>query len=378
MEDVDLGYLLAVTTACIWTPRPLTTWFEKLASARQMVAYARGNFVGPPDGAEPLRADALERLRAIDDDAAKAALDGLRRSGCRTCLKGDPDYPARLLDLRDPPLVLYVKGELGLLGPRAVAIVGSRAASSYGRAVASVMASEFGAYGVAVVSGFARGIDAAAHRGALDGATATVAVPGSGLCALYPDYHRELADRIVQGGGAVLTEFPPDMAARPHHFPMRNRIVAALADATVVVEAKQRSGALITARLADELGRAVFAIPGDIDRPTSVGTNALIKDGVGLITGAADLAALMHWEPKLGSVQAGLVRSASHEQPHPLLAALHGQACEPDELALRMNSSAAEVAAQLTLLEIQGLVERKPGGAFAAVKMRQPSNASAR
>jgi len=378
MEDLDLGYLLAVTAACVRTPRPLTTWFELLGTARAIAAYASSDPSGPPAGAEPLRSDALARLRVLDDDSARRMLDDLRRSGCGARTKWDPDYPSRLLDLRDPPLVIYLRGDLAVLRERCVAIVGSRAASSYGRRAAAAMAAEFGAYGATVVSGFARGIDAAAHRGALESGTRTVAVPGSGLCALYPEYHKDLADEIVARGGAIVTEFPPAMSARPHHFPMRNRIVAALADATVVVEAKERSGALITARLADEFGRAVFAIPGDVDRPTSVGTNALIKDGVGLVTSAADIASLMRWEPIFGSSLPDSERPLPCDRTHPVIAALNGEACDSDELAERLNLSAAEVAAQLTVLEIQGLVERRAGGAYAAVQARRLSNANAR
>lgn len=373
LDDLDLGFLCAVTSACVWSPRPLTTWLEALGSVRAIVDFASSNAsVAPPPGAEALSADALERLRAVDADAARRALDDLRASGCQVVLCDDAAYPKRLRDLRDPPLVLYYRGDLRALDRRAVAIVGSRGASSYGRTQAAQMAAELCGFGACVVSGFARGIDAAAHRGALDAGGLTAAVPGSGLSALYPDYHERLAAEIVERGGLVMSEFAPAMPARPHHFPMRNRIVAALADATVIIEANQRSGALITARLADELGRHVFALPGDVDRPTSAGTNGLIKDGVILVTSGADVASLLQWDRLFPNVNSGAAGSAPADEP--VVNLLRAGVDDADEIAARLGMSAASVGAQLTLLEIQGIVVRKPGGKFAAAGTRASAN----
>jgi DNA processing protein len=181
-----------------------------------------------------------------------------------------------------------------------------------------------------------------------------------------------LADEIVAGGGAIFSEFPPAMVARSHHFPMRNRIVAALADATIVTEAARRSGALITARLADEYGRRVFAVPGDIDRPTSAGTNALIQDGVTVATSMADVAEILGWSP-IDEAQA----DASGRVPadvDPLLALLAGAALDIDELSGRSGRTASDVAAHLTMLELRGVVERHAGGTFAAVSARASKN----
>jgi DNA processing protein len=222
------------------------------------------------------------------------------------------------------------------------------------------------------VSGLARGVDAAAHSAAVESGGRTVAVIGSGLGALYPPYHSLLADEIVASGGAVFSEFPPAMVARPHHFPMRNRIVAALADATVVTEAAQRSGALITARLADEYGRRVFAVPGDIDRPTSAGTNALIRDGVTVATSMADVAEILGWAPKIAVHPGGASHAAAEGDP--LLAMLAGAALDIDELSFRSGRSASDVAAHLTMLELCGVVERRAGGTFAAVSVRAAKN----
>jgi DNA processing protein len=266
--------------------------------------------------------------------------------------------------LCDAPLVLYVRGDLGCLARRTIAIVGSRAASGYGRSLAANMTSEFAAFGATVVSGLARGIDAAAHRGAIDAGIPTVAILGSGVCSLYPNYHALLADDIVAGGGAIVSEFPPHEPARAFQFPMRNRVVAALAHATVVIEAGTRSGALITARLADELGRRVYAVPGDVTRPTSRGTNALIADGIPLVTSAADIASLLGWTP----VFANGGETQAEDGSGGLLRLLSDESRAVDELAAVCGATVADVAARLMLLELQGVVERKPGGMYAAVR----------
>jgi DNA processing protein len=372
VDDLEFGYILAVASAAVYSPRAVRAWLRSCGSARALVDRVRSvsacddisaNDDNPP---ERLSAHARSRIAAIDDAVARAAAAAARASGARIVLDSDDEYPAALRQLCDAPIALYVRGELACLSRRCVAIVGSRAASSYGRAVAGSLAAEVAAYSATVVSGLARGIDAAAHRGALDAGVPTVAVLGSGVCALYPHYHALLADEVVARGGAVLSEFPPAQSARAFHFPMRNRIVAALADATVVVEAGTRSGALITARLADEFGRQVFAIPGDVGRPTSRGTNALIADGVPLVTSAADIAALLRWEPTLEvAVQASGDDAAA--QRDDLLAAL-ALPQTIDQLAESHRASVADIAARLTILELQGVVEREPGGAYSLVR----------
>lgn len=350
---------MAVSAALVWTPRPLRSWLDAAGTPQEVVRRARSEDAALRSGVEPIGPEAIARLAAIDDDAARRALDDLARSGGRAIVAADADYPPRLRDLCDAPPVVYVRGHIDSLFGRTVAIVGSRAATTYGRSVASSMSAEFGAFGACVVSGLARGIDAAAHTGALDSGTRTAAVIGSGLVKLYPPYHELLADQIVAGGGAILSEFPPLLSARAHQFPMRNRIVAALAQATIVVEAGNRSGALITARLADEIGRAVFALPGDVGRATSAGTNGLIKDGVPLVTSASDAARLLGW-----AIEAP---SCTEDDPvDPLLALLY-RAADVDELSARSGLDAASLLARLTLLEVRGLVQRLPGGRFAPV-----------
>jgi DNA processing protein len=369
MDERELGYLLAVAAASVWSPRAVATWLRALGSPRALVENVREPPLLAVDGPEKLADETRARLSIIDDTVARNALEAANASGASIVLQADADYPAALRDLCDAPLVLYVRGRLECLGERAVAIVGSRAATAYGRNVASTMAAEFAAFGATVVSGLARGIDAAAHRGAIDAGLATVAVLGSGVRALYPQYHALLADEIVERGGAVISEFAPSQPARAFQFPMRNRIVAALAHATIVVEASSRSGALITARLADELGRSVFAIPGDVGRPTSAGTNALIADGVPLVTSATDVAALMRWQLSFPRVEKH-TGAASEIDTNAALLALLTQPQTVDELAAASGASAAEIAAQLVVLELQGAVERSAGGSYTAVCAR--------
>jgi len=190
----------------------------------------------------------------------------------------DNEYPKRLLDLPDPPLVLFCRGSSRLLAGPAIGIVGARKASPYGLRTARSFARHVAGQGVAVVSGLALGIDGAAHRGALEAHGPTISVLGSGLDRIYPAAHAPLAGKIAQEG-LLLSEYPPDTPPARHRFPERNRIVSALSDRLLVVEAGEKSGSLITAGFSLELGRDVFCVPGDLDRPVSRGTNRLIADG---------------------------------------------------------------------------------------------------
>ncbi len=382
-NELELGYLLAVAGAAVWTPRPLVAMLDILGTGRALVDFARDAHRCMALPCEQLGVEAMGRIAAIDDAAARRALAEAQEDDQRIVTSVEDRYPARLRHLCDPPPVLYYRGKLASLQERVVAIVGSRAATPYGRSIARTMAAEFAAFSATVISGLARGIDAAAHRAANEANVPTVAVIGSGLLALYPNYHSLLASEIVAKGGAVISEFPPKMAARQHHFPMRNRLVAALADATVVVEAGARSGALITARLAGDLGRPVFAVPGDVGRTTSEGSNALIKDGVALTTGAADIAAVLGWEAcgQHARINSRDYMASDNYTAAPmgsrdcipaddlasrLIAALAPGGSDVDEVCAVTGLDAATVSAHLTLLEMQGVVERRAGGLFSA------------
>ena len=222
------------------------------------------------------------------EDAARAELDRARNRGAAVLTLEDEGYPALLRVSSDPPWVLYVWGSLRPEDVLAIAVVGSRRATPHGLATAHGLGRALAASGFTVVSGLARGIDAAGHRGALEGGGRTIAVLGSGLDRIYPIEHRRLAESIARQG-AVVTEFPFGAAPLKRHFPERNRVIAALSWATVVVEATRDSGSLITADLASGEGRAVYAVPGPVDEPNAEGTNGLLRAGAMVCRGAGDV-----------------------------------------------------------------------------------------
>jgi DNA processing protein len=277
---------------------------------------------------------------------------------------GDPAYPAILLQTADPPLALFAEGDPGCLSRPMLAIVGSRHATAQGLDNARDFARSFSDAGWTVVSGLAAGIDGAAHEGALAGAGDTVAVIGTGPDQVYPARHRALARRIVQRG-LVLSEYLPGTPPLPLHFPQRNRIIAGLARGTLVVEAAVQSGSLITARMAAEAAREVFAIPGSIHAPQSRGCHALIRQGAKLVESAADIL-----EELQGGRQAELaVAPGADEVPadapsDALLEALGHDPVTLDALSARTGWSAADLNVRLLELELEGQVARLPGGLF--------------
>jgi len=313
----------------------------------------------PRDHADLLPEDAiscLETGRALK--AAELELRRVERHGVRLVAVDAPDYPALLREIYDPPVVLWVLGRLPGLeeGPTlAVAIVGTRGATSQGRALARSMARDLAAAGVTIVSGLARGIDAAAHEGALDGRGRTLAVLGSGVDRVYPPEHGALAARIAEQG-AVVSEFPLGTTPFAGNFPKRNRIIAGLSGAVVVVEAPQRSGALVTARLALDEGRDVFAVPGHPAAPGSAGTNALIRDGAVLVRGAGDVAegigACLEGAPEAEPADE-VLRALERDVPRSL-----------DEIQQRSGRPTAELLSRLTALEMADRVRRLPGTLF--------------
>jgi DNA processing protein len=263
-----------------------------------------------------------------------------------------PGYPEGLRDLPDPPPALFVRGELPAR-PRAVAIVGSRAATAYGLAVAHALAADLARLGAVVVSGLARGIDAAAHRGALDAEGASVAVLPGGLDAVTPPGHAALADALLAHGGLV-TEWPSGPPPRPALFVRRNRLIAALASAVVVVEAAESSGALSTAAVARRLGRALFAVPGDVDRPTSRGCHALLRAGAAVCESAADVLRVID----AGSLARGRTGTAPRDR---LRAALAAEPRALEALALDARVPVGEALSLLLELEWAGVARPAPG-----------------
>ena len=281
---------------------------------------------------------------------------------------GDSGYPAPLLGTADPPLLLYVDGDLDALRGPALAIVGSRQASAQGLANARAFARSMAERGWVIVSGLASGIDAAAHEGALAGGGSTVAVLGTGIDIVYPRTNAALARRIVEHG-ALASEYPLTTPPLPANFPPRNRIIAALTRGTLVVEATMKSGSLITARLAGEAGREVFAIPGSIHSPQSRGCHALLRQGAKLVETVDDLTEeLGEAATVLASASAAnndLDSERSH--PDPVLRALGHDPATLDSLIARCGWGAAELNARLLELELEGRVARLPGGLFQRV-----------
>lgn len=291
--------------------------------------------------------------------AARAWCDGGPQRHVVTL--GDPAYPPLLLQTADPPLLLYAQGDLALLAKPSIAIVGSRRPTAQGRDNARAFARELANDGLAVVSGLAQGIDGAAHEGALGGAAGTIAVVGTGLDRVYPPQHLELAHRIAQHG-LLLSEFAPGMPPLPDNFPLRNRIIAGLSLGTLVVEAAIRSGSLITARMASEAGREVFAIPGSIHAPQAKGCHWLIKQGAKLVESAADIVdELAGQRPGRDD---GAAVGDSGAGTDPLLDALGEDPVTLDALQARTGWPTAELTARLFELELDGDVARLPGGLY--------------
>jgi DNA processing protein len=270
--------------------------------------------------------------------------------------KGRPGYPPLLAELHDPPARLYLRGgPAEILARPSVAIVGARSCSPYGAQVARELARELAGAGVVVVSGLARGVDGEAHRGALAAGGLTVAVLGCGIDRDYPRAHADLARRVSENG-LVVSEYPPGIEPSPWRFPARNRIVAGLAGATVVVEARRRSGALITADFALELGRDVFAVPGEITSGLSEGTNDLIRQGAIPLLAAADVFEAMGIEPEPPGPPASVSPEADA-----VWGVLQDGVLTLDEISRTTGVGAAEVAVALTELELAGLVAQADG-----------------
>jgi DNA processing protein len=291
-----------------------------------------------------------------------------RELGLSIATLASPEYPANLRSISDPPLILYYCGaEPAELQP-AVAVVGSRRASRYGKRIATAIARQLAAAGATVVSGLAVGVDTAAHEGAL-AVGRSIGVLAGGIDRIYPSGNGRLARELAERG-ALLTEYPPGTPTLAHHFPIRNRIITGLASVTVVVEGAVRSGSLVSARLAAEQGREVFAVPGNIDSETSAGTNRLIRDGCAPLLEAADVLEVLGLAPIASGSAAGAPNEAAvaalgDPQAARILGLLDDTPTHPDELALACGLDGARILELLTALELEGLAERCSGGRFA-------------
>ncbi|OGA11451.1 MAG: DNA protecting protein DprA [Betaproteobacteria bacterium RIFCSPHIGHO2_12_FULL_69_13] len=308
-------------------------------------------------------------LEALDSDevrgAVARALDWAAEQGNHVVTLSDPAYPKALLDIADPPPLLYARGRLELLNRAALAIVGSRNATAQGALNAEAFAKALSDAGLTIVSGLAVGIDAAAHRGGLAGASSTVAVLGTGVDIVYPSRNAPLAAEIATRG-ALVSEFALGSAPLAHNFPRRNRLISGLAKGCLVVEAALASGSLITAHAAADQGREVFAIPGSIHSPLAKGCHALIKTGAKLVESAEDvLAELLGFQP---SGRASTVAPAGpSDESGPasgLLAHMGYEPVDVDSLCTRSGMSAEQVSSELLRLELAGRVAALPGGLY--------------
>lgn len=304
-----------------------------------------------------------EQLLSHDSDGeVAAALSWAAEPGNAILTLADAAYPRKLLDTADPPSVLYVKGRAGLLNAPALAIVGSRNASPQGESNAEAFAAALSEAGLTIVSGLALGIDAAAHRGGLHGPGSTVAVIGTGIDRIYPARNQALTRKIAEHG-AVVSEFPLGTPALKENFPRRNRIISGLALGCLVVEAAERSGSLITARLAGEQGRDVFAIPGSIHSPLSKGCHKLIKQGAKLVDDARDILDELGLCPAIGGGQAASPPPQDAEAAK-LLDCLGYDSCDVDTLVSRSGLTADKLYAILLQMELDGRIASLPGGRF--------------
>ena len=332
---------------------------------------------GTPQRILAASAAELQQVDGIGPEAAKsiaawektvnldAELKRIAYFGARVLIPSDGEYPEALRTIHDPPIALYVWGRLEERDRHAVGIVGTRKPSHYATECAKKFGYQLAYAGLTVFSGLARGVDTAAHQGAIAARGRTVAVLGSGLNTIYPPQNQELAEKIAAGHGAVITEFP--MATQPDKqtFPMRNRIVAGCSFGLLVVEAGLNSGALITANQAADQGRAIYAIPGRIDNPVSLGSNKLIQQGAKLVQSAQDilddLGLLFSEEPELDTPPAPANLTEDEQK---VIVALDGDEAHIDRIASRSGLPIPKVASTLLALEMRKLVKQLPGSRF--------------
>jgi len=320
-------------------------------------------------------AQALHSRQPLSDAAKELAK--AQALGCRLLTWDEPEYPARLREIYDPPPLLYVRGNAELLNRHIIAIVGARRPTPYGNQVAERLASDLAARGLVIASGLARGIDASAHLGALRSPQgATVGVLGCGIDVVYPKENKKIFQEVEQRG-AIVSEFPLGTFPAPQNFPIRNRILAGMALGVVVVEGAQYSGSLITARLAMEFGREVFGVPGNVTQPTSFGPNLMIKQGAKLVASWEDVveelptpvrAELMPVETASPEERAALVQADLAPLEKPIYNLLSVD--EPrhvDEIVERSGLSSSEVLAALFDLEMKSVVRQLPGKQFLKV-----------
>ncbi len=284
------------------------------------------------------------------------AWDYLQKQGIGVTTWEDPDYPRRLKEIDQPPPVLYLRGNLTDEDQWSVAIVGTRRITAYGRLVAEEIAGSLALNGITIISGLARGVDAVAHQAALSNGGRTLAILGNGVDRIYPPEHRSLAEQIIVKG-ALISDYPPGTAPEAVNFPPRNRIISGLSQAVIVVEAGEKSGALITAAFAAEQGREVFAVPGNIHAPRSKGTNILIREGAHILLDAQDVLEVLNLaQVSQHRVARNVLPSDATEAQ--LYALLGREPIHVDEIQAQANLPIDQVSATLTLMELKGMIRQ--------------------
>lgn len=286
-------------------------------------------------------------------------MESIQTSGIKWLTIYDETYPRLLSQIYDPPIVLYYKGQIDVLNTKSIAVVGTRKMTGYGKAVTESFVRELASAGLTIVSGLARGVDAQAHHSAIDAFGRTVAVLGGGLKNIYPPENKPLTERIVESGGIIFSEFPPDAPSTPGNFPLRNRIISGLSLAVLVTEAAEDSGSLITARSALEQGREVFAIPGPITSSLSKGPIDLIKEGARVVMNADEIL------EELGIFKVHGDNLSQDEKK--VLQILGQETIHIDEIGRMLNFSAAKISALLLKMEIKGVVQNLGGGTYCKV-----------
>ena len=305
-------------------------------------------------GLSPRLIENLSQLRS--SDTVQRAWEDIQKNDIQVITWEDDDYPRRLKEIDQPPPVLYLRGQLSEADQWAVAIVGTRRITAYGRQVTEEIGRQLAQNGVSVVSGLARGVDSVAHLAALKNNGRTLAVLGNGIDQIYPPEHRKLAEDIIQQG-ALISDYPPGTAPEAANFPPRNRIISGLSQAVIVVEAGEKSGALITAAFAADQGRDVFAVPGYLYAPQSKGTNSLIHEGAHIFLDVMDVLEILNMSQvgQFRSARAALPADATESKLYSLLGR---EALHVDEIRFQTNLPIEQVTSTLTLMELKGLVRQ--------------------
>jgi DNA processing protein len=352
-------------------PITLNRLLTELDGDPRTVFTAGGRRITAVKGVGPVISDTISGWREHFDLGREE--ERMSQANVSFITTGDPGYPRLLKEIHDPPIGLYRRGGYEF-GEPAIAIVGSRRTTLYGQGVARRLGSELARLGFCVVSGLARGIDTAAHEGALEAGGRTAAVLGTGIDLIYPPENLGLYRRIEETG-AILSEFPFGRRADKQSFAMRNRIVAGICEAVVVVESDVSGGAMITARFAGEQGRQVFAVPGRIDQNSSAGCHQLIRDGATLLTGVDDILSELNYldglrpaaiGAKASDEAAGRPANLTDDEARVYECFRGGEILSPDALAVKTELSAGQLSATLMMLELKRLIAKRADGAFEA------------